>query len=138
MRARTAGLPPTDPLFFTLLPDGSKVYVFKIERLADRRWKTACAYEVWIADEHGAYASAALMTFRDAVLNAMLVVWPACEPAEPAYDEGSILADLEKMAGRATPKQHAAILGRLLDGITPENTHPEVDFGPPVGEEFGA
>ena len=23
----------------------------------------------------------------------------------------------------------------LLDGITPDNIHPEVDFGPPVGKE---
>jgi antitoxin MazE len=24
----------------------------------------------------------------------------------------------------------------LLEGITPENVHPEIDFGPPVGREF--
>ena len=27
-------------------------------------------------------------------------------------------------------------LDELLDGITPENLHPETDWGPPVGEEI--
>ncbi|MGL5063021.1 MAG: AbrB/MazE/SpoVT family DNA-binding domain-containing protein [Microcoleus sp.] len=29
-------------------------------------------------------------------------------------------------------------LDEMIAGITPENRHEEIDFGPPVGKEFGA
>lgn len=32
----------------------------------------------------------------------------------------------------------ASVLKALLPDVTPENTGPEIDFGPPVGREFGA
>lgn len=31
-----------------------------------------------------------------------------------------------------------ALLASLIAGITPQNAHPEVDWGSPVGNEFGA
>ncbi len=37
------------------------------------------------------------------------------------------------------PKAHKAKkldLEKLLEGVTPENIHPEVDWGPPVGKEI--
>lgn len=33
-------------------------------------------------------------------------------------------------------KPEAVTLEWLLEGITPDNVHPEIDFGPPVGREF--
>ncbi len=37
------------------------------------------------------------------------------------------------------PKAHKAKkldLEKLMEGVTPENIHPEVDWGPPVGKEI--
>jgi antitoxin MazE len=36
------------------------------------------------------------------------------------------------------PTRHVYTLDELLAGITEENKHGEVDFGPPVGNEFGS
>lgn len=33
-------------------------------------------------------------------------------------------------------KPEAVTLEWLIEGITPENRHEEIDFGPPVGREF--
>ena len=33
-------------------------------------------------------------------------------------------------------KPEAVTLEWLLEGIAPDNVHPEIDFGPPMGREF--
>jgi antitoxin MazE len=46
--------------------------------------------------------------------------------------------DVREEGGRIVIEkiQPAAVtLEWLLEGITPENIHPEIDFGPPVGKE---
>lgn len=35
-----------------------------------------------------------------------------------------------------TPDWQKYDLDELLAGVTPENRHPEIDWGPPVGKEF--
>lgn len=50
------------------------------------------------------------------------------DPVEVREEEGRIVIE------RAKP--NAVTLEWLLEGITPENRHEEVDFGPPVGREF--
>ena len=44
--------------------------------------------------------------------------------------EGKIVIEQER--------KHAYTLDELLAGITEENKHEEIDFGPPVGNEFGS
>ena len=36
---------------------------------------------------------------------------------------------------RPRPRRSKYTLAQLLDGVTPENVHAEVDFGGPVGKE---
>lgn len=37
---------------------------------------------------------------------------------------------------RAQPAPQAVTLDWLLEGVTAENLHGEIDFGPPIGKEF--
>lgn len=50
------------------------------------------------------------------------------DPVKVREEDGRIVIE------RAQPQ--AVTLEWLLEGITPENRHEEVDFGPPVGREF--
>lgn len=50
------------------------------------------------------------------------------DPVEVREEDGRIVIE------RVTPE--AMTLAWLIEGITPENRHEEVDFGPPVGREF--
>lgn len=50
------------------------------------------------------------------------------DPVEVREKDGRIVIE------RVEPK--IMTLNWLLEGITPENRHEEVDFGPPVGREF--
>ena len=49
------------------------------------------------------------------------------DPVEVREENGRIVIE------RVSPK--AVTLEWLLEGITPENLHEEIDFGPPVGKE---
>jgi len=50
------------------------------------------------------------------------------DPVEVREENGRIVVE------KAGPQQ--ITLEWLLDGITPENVHPETDFGRPVGKEI--
>ncbi|MCA1684503.1 MAG: hypothetical protein LC745_00655 [Planctomycetia bacterium] len=62
-----------------------------------------------------------------------------------AIDENSLLQITEEPEGflvrtvRVVPADapEPADLGQLLAGVTPENVHGEIDFGPAVGAEVG-
>jgi antitoxin component of MazEF toxin-antitoxin module len=42
---------------------------------------------------------------------------------------------ISKPVGNHEPKCRTYDLNELIDGITPENRHDEMDFGKPMGEE---
>lgn len=50
------------------------------------------------------------------------------DPVEVREEDGRIIIEPAKPNG--------VTLEWLIEGITPENRHEEVDFGPPVGREF--
>jgi antitoxin MazE len=50
------------------------------------------------------------------------------DPVKIAEENGRIVIE------KAQPDP--ITLDWLLEGITPDNLHPEADFGPPVGKEF--
>ena len=50
------------------------------------------------------------------------------DPVEVREEDGRIVIE------KAEPAK--ITLEWLIENITPENIHPEVDFGPPVGREF--
>jgi antitoxin MazE len=50
------------------------------------------------------------------------------DPVEVREEKGRLVIE------KARPEP--LTLEWLLEGITPDNLHPEVDFGPPVGKEF--
>ena len=43
---------------------------------------------------------------------------------------------VKQQMGRWLNQKHRASLAQLLKGITKENSHPEIDWGPPVGREI--
>ncbi|MDP2982415.1 MAG: AbrB/MazE/SpoVT family DNA-binding domain-containing protein [Candidatus Latescibacter sp.] len=47
-----------------------------------------------------------------------------------------VLISVEGNSLVLTPIQKKKTLKDMLDGVTPENLHPEIDFGPPVGKEI--
>jgi antitoxin MazE len=51
------------------------------------------------------------------------------DPVEVREENGRIVIE------KADPPE-AVTLEWLLEGITPDNLHPEIDFGPPVGKEI--
>ena len=53
----------------------------------------------------------------------------------PAADDVWARVERGELPDLATFHQHAANLDALVAGITEENRHDEVDFGPPVGKE---
>ena len=62
---------------------------------------------------------------------------PAEAAARVGLEEGTrvrIVAEAERLT--ITPKRYT--LEALVEGITPENRHPAVDWGPPVGNEWAA
>lgn len=50
------------------------------------------------------------------------------DPVEVREEDGRIVIE--------RTKPEAVTLNWLLEGMTPEKRHPEIDFGPPVGREF--
>jgi len=54
----------------------------------------------------------------------------AGKPAEMTAENGTLVV---KVAKRRRRRRYN--LENLIDGITEENRHPEVDWGPPVGNE---
>jgi antitoxin MazE len=51
------------------------------------------------------------------------------DPVEVREENGRIVIEKAKPAAELT-------LEELIEGITPENLHGEIDWGPPVGKEF--
>ena len=69
--------------------------------------------------------------------NSLGVRLPKLIAAAVGLSEGDrVTIDVENGAvivRRAKPKY---TLEELLDGMTPKNVHPEIDWGPPVGKEI--
>lgn len=52
------------------------------------------------------------------------------DPVEVRVVEGKLVVE------KTEPKARPVTLDWLLEGVTPENLHGEIDFGAPVGREF--
>jgi antitoxin MazE len=69
--------------------------------------------------------------------NSLALRIPHALAVEVGIEEGSEVAvSLDGGAIRVSPRRSPAYrLEELVEGITADNLHPEVDFGPPVGRE---
>jgi len=81
------------------------------------------------------------LTYRVPIGQRGAVIIPGDLRRDPAFQEGRLLQIVKEPDGRLTvtslPTQTPeVILADLLEGVTPENIHGEIDTGRPVGREI--